>query len=41
MVDIEPPRLIESARKHGVHGHLLKALPARDLVAALEAIPRW
>jgi DNA-binding CsgD family transcriptional regulator len=33
-----PPRLIESGRKHGVQGHLSKALPARDLVAALEAI---
>ena len=32
------PDLIESARKHGVHGYLSKALPARELVAALEAI---
>jgi DNA-binding NarL/FixJ family response regulator len=32
------PDLIESARKHGVHGYLSKALPARDLVAALEAV---
>jgi DNA-binding NarL/FixJ family response regulator len=32
------PDLIESARKQGVHGYLSKALPARDLVAALEAI---
>ncbi len=30
--------LIESARKQGVHGYLSKALPARDLVAALEAV---
>src|SRR5215204_2200022 len=32
------PELIDSARKQGVHGYLSKALPARDLVAALEAI---
>ena len=32
------PDLIESARAQGVHGYLSKALPARDLVAALEAI---
>ena len=32
------PELIESARKQGVHGYLSKALPARDLVSALEAI---
>jgi DNA-binding NarL/FixJ family response regulator len=32
------PDLIESARRQGVHGYLSKALPARDLVAALEAI---
>jgi DNA-binding NarL/FixJ family response regulator len=32
------PDLIDSARQHGVHGYLSKALPARDLVAALEAI---
>ena len=32
------PDLITSARRHGVHGYLSKALPARDLVAALEAI---
>jgi DNA-binding NarL/FixJ family response regulator len=30
--------LLDSARRHGVHGYLSKALPARDLVAALEAI---
>src|SRR6478609_4591289 len=30
--------LIESARRQGVHGYLSKALPARDLVAALEAV---
>jgi DNA-binding NarL/FixJ family response regulator len=32
------PDLIESARKYGVHRYLSKALPARELVAALEAI---
>jgi DNA-binding NarL/FixJ family response regulator len=32
------PELIESARRQGVDGYLSKALPARDLVAALEAI---
>ena len=32
------PELIKSARKQGVHGYLSKALPARDLVSALEAI---
>jgi DNA-binding NarL/FixJ family response regulator len=32
------PELIESARAHGACGYLSKALPARDLVAALEAI---
>src|SRR5829696_9351654 len=32
------PDLIENARRQGVHGYLSKALPARDLVAALEAI---
>ena len=32
------PDLIESARKQGVHGYLSKALPARELVAALGAI---
>jgi DNA-binding NarL/FixJ family response regulator len=32
------PDLIDSARKQGVHGYLSKALPAGDLVAALEAI---
>jgi DNA-binding NarL/FixJ family response regulator len=32
------PDLIESAGKQGVHGYLSKALPARELVAALEAI---
>ena len=30
--------LIDSARKQGVHGYLSKALPARELVAALETI---
>jgi DNA-binding NarL/FixJ family response regulator len=32
------PDLVESARRQGVHGYLSKALPARYLVAALEAI---
>ena len=32
------PDLIQSARNQGVHGYLSKALPARDLVDALEAI---
>lgn len=32
------PALVESARQHGVHGYLSKTLPARELVAALEAI---
>jgi DNA-binding NarL/FixJ family response regulator len=32
------PDLIENARRQGVHGYLSKALPARDLVGALEAI---
>ncbi len=32
------PDLIEVARKQGVRGYLSKALPARDLVAALEAV---
>jgi DNA-binding NarL/FixJ family response regulator len=32
------PELIKSARKQGVHGYLSKALPACDLVSALEAI---
>jgi DNA-binding NarL/FixJ family response regulator len=32
------PDLIESARSQGVHGYLSKALPARELVAALETI---
>ena len=32
------PDLIESARRQGVDGYLSKALPARDLVSALEAI---
>jgi DNA-binding NarL/FixJ family response regulator len=32
------PDLIRSARQHGVHGYLSKTLPARDLVAALEAV---
>jgi DNA-binding NarL/FixJ family response regulator len=30
--------LVDSARRQGVHGYLSKALPARDLVDALEAI---
>ena len=32
------PALISRARELGVHGYLSKALPARDLVAALEAV---
>jgi DNA-binding NarL/FixJ family response regulator len=32
------PDLIESARAHGAHGYLSKTLPARELVAALEAV---
>jgi DNA-binding NarL/FixJ family response regulator len=32
------PDLINGARASGVHGYLSKALPARDFVAALEAI---
>ncbi|RDH74425.1 DNA-binding response regulator [Mycolicibacterium moriokaense] len=32
------PHLVESARKHGAHGYLSKTLPARELVAALEAV---
>jgi len=32
------PELIESARRQGAHGYLSKTLPARELVAALEAV---
>ena len=32
------PDLIASARSKGAHGYLSKTLPARDLVAALEAV---
>ena len=32
------PDLIDSARRQGVHGYLSKTLPARELVAALEAV---
>jgi DNA-binding NarL/FixJ family response regulator len=32
------PDLIESAQQQGAHGYLSKTLPARDLVAALEAV---
>jgi DNA-binding NarL/FixJ family response regulator len=32
------PDLIRSARELGVHGYLSKTLPARELVAALEAV---
>jgi len=32
------PRLVQAARALGVHGYLAKSLPARDLVAALEAV---
>ncbi|MET0692941.1 MAG: DNA-binding response regulator, partial [Propionibacteriaceae bacterium] len=32
------PDLVDQAKQQGVHGYLSKAMPARDLVAALEAI---
>jgi DNA-binding NarL/FixJ family response regulator len=32
------PELVETARQQGVHGYLSKALPARELIAALEAV---
>ncbi len=32
------PDLIASARRQGAHGYLSKALPARELVSALEAV---
>jgi DNA-binding NarL/FixJ family response regulator len=32
------PDLIASARRQGAHGYLSKTMPARDLVAALEAV---
>ncbi|MEO6999276.1 MAG: response regulator transcription factor [Terracoccus sp.] len=32
------PDLVENAKKQGVRGYLSKALPARDLVAALERV---
>jgi DNA-binding NarL/FixJ family response regulator len=32
------PDLIASAKRQGAHGYLSKALPARELVAALEAV---
>ena len=32
------PDLVASARKQGAHGYLSKTLPARELVAALEAV---
>jgi DNA-binding NarL/FixJ family response regulator len=32
------PNLIRAALGHGVHGYLSKTLPARELVAALEAV---
>jgi DNA-binding NarL/FixJ family response regulator len=32
------PDLVDSAREHGAHGYLSKTLPARELVAALEAV---
>ncbi len=32
------PELVETARRQGVRGYLSKSLPARDLVAALEAV---
>jgi DNA-binding NarL/FixJ family response regulator len=32
------PELVAGAQKNGIHGYLSKALPARELVAALEAV---
>src|SRR6201990_2088544 len=32
------PDLVQSARRHGAQGYLSKTLPARELVAALEAV---
>ena len=32
------PELVETARTLGVHGYLSKTMPARDLVAAIEAV---
>ena len=32
------PDLVEAARRKGAHGYLSKTMPARDLVAALEAV---
>ncbi len=32
------PDLVDSARRQGVRGYLSKALPARELIAALEAV---
>src|ERR687885_3018990 len=32
------PHLVEDARSKGVHGYLSKALPARELVAAIERV---
>jgi DNA-binding NarL/FixJ family response regulator len=32
------PDLVQSARQHGAEGYLSKTLPARELVAALEAV---
>ena len=32
------PDLVESAKKQGVHGYLSKALPAREFIAAIEAV---
>ena len=32
------PDLVESARRQGVHGYLSKAMPARELIAALESV---
>src|ERR1700686_3092106 len=32
------PDLVASARQHGAHGYISKTLPARELVAALEAV---
>ncbi|NYJ73265.1 response regulator transcription factor [Allobranchiibius huperziae] len=32
------PELVESAQRQGVHGYLSKALPAREFIAAIEAV---
>lgn len=32
------PELVENAQRQGVHGYLSKALPAREFIAAIEAV---